>query len=261
VGCGQTVAIPPFRVPAEGLDRNGRTVPSSVSKVSSIALAVVIVLIVSVFLAVYYGLPGMEGAREAARRSRCSNNLKQIGLALHNYHDAYKSFPPAFVPDENGEAIHSWRVAILPFLEQQALFNQYEFKQPWNGPRNQRLHDVAIEAYRCPSDSGKQSTHTSYVMIVGEDTVSDGPGMVHFREIKDGTSNTIIVAELEQSGIHWMEPRDMSLEDFLSFQRSGHPHVVNVLFCDGSVRAISDVTDAKSLQALCTIDGGEVISD
>ncbi|MEZ6114117.1 MAG: DUF1559 domain-containing protein [Pirellulaceae bacterium] len=84
-------------------------------------------------------LPAVQTAREAARRSQCSSNLKQIELALHNYHDTFKSFPPAYIADANGRPMHSWRVLILPFMEQRELYDQCRFDEPWDGPNNQ-LH-------------------------------------------------------------------------------------------------------------------------
>src|SRR5690242_17032670 len=79
-------------------------------------------------------LPAVQQAREAARRSQCKNNLKQIGLALHNYHETYGGLPPAFVADDQGRPMHSWRVLILPFLGEQALYNEYNLSEPWDGP-------------------------------------------------------------------------------------------------------------------------------
>ena len=84
-------------------------------------------------------LPAVQSAREAARRAQCSNNLKQIGLAFHNYHDSYGCLPPAYIPDGNGQPMHSWRVLILPFVEQSPLYDQYDFDEPWNGPNNSKL--------------------------------------------------------------------------------------------------------------------------
>src|SRR5436190_7601184 len=77
-------------------------------------------------------LPAMRfGTREAARRMQCSNHLKQIGLALQNYHDEYKSLPPAYIADTEGKPMHSWRVLILPFMEQKPLYDKYDFNEPW----------------------------------------------------------------------------------------------------------------------------------
>src|SRR5262245_18129478 len=104
------------------------------------------------------------GSREAARRMQCSNHLKQIGLALQNYHDVYGSLPPAYIADANGKPLHSWRVLILPFLGERNLYEAYQFDEPWNGPSNSKLAEQVPACYRCPSRSGKQpKLETSYV--------------------------------------------------------------------------------------------------
>src|SRR5262249_35014844 len=136
--------------------------------------AVRIVLLVGLFGLLYLGLftrwP-IGGAREAARRMQCSNNLKHIGLALPNYHDDYRSLPPAYIADAEGRPMHSWRVLILPYLEQKSLYDKYDFSEPWNGPNNSKLHDQIIQAFCCPSRPGKQPrTETSYVVVRGAKT-------------------------------------------------------------------------------------------
>ena len=109
----------------------------------------VVIAIIAILVALL--LPAVQQAREAARRTQCKNNLKQIGIALHSYHDVYKTFPPAYIPDEDGKPMHSWRVLILPFIEQQALYEQYDFNEPWDGPNNSQLANVVISVYQCPS--------------------------------------------------------------------------------------------------------------
>src|SRR5262249_42952585 len=74
-----------------------------------------------------------------ARRSQCKNNLKQIGLAMFNYHDAYGCFPPAYIADADGRPMHSWRVLLLPFLDEAARYRKYRFDEPWDGPNNSEL--------------------------------------------------------------------------------------------------------------------------
>lgn len=99
-----------------------------------------------VFLILLYGgclvclerLAGAQSVREAARRVSCLNNLRHIELALHNYHNAHGCFPPAYIVDESGRPMHSWRV-LLPYLEQEALYDQYDFSEPWDGPNNRKL--------------------------------------------------------------------------------------------------------------------------
>ena len=148
-------------------------------------------------------------AKTPSRRSQCSNNLKQIGIALHNYHDVYGSFPPAYIADESGRPMHSWRVLLLPFLEQQNLYAQYRFDEPWDGPNNRLLARHMPEIYLCPSDEDAADGTTSYVAIVGPETMWPGEKALDMADIKDGMSNTVALVESHRSGIHWMEPRDL----------------------------------------------------
>ncbi len=129
--------------------------------------------------------------------------MKQFGLALHNYHDKFGCFPPAYVADATGRPMHSWRVLILPFMEEAALYQQYRFDEPWDGPNNSKLANRIPEVYRCPTyershDRLKLSAPhlalmTNYVAVVGVGTAFDGSASVGVRDIEDGTSNTVLV--------------------------------------------------------------------
>jgi prepilin-type processing-associated H-X9-DG protein len=204
-------------------------------------------------------LPAVQAAREAARRSQCTNNLKQIGIALHNYHDTYKCFPPAVITDEQGNPRYSWRVAILPFMEQQPLYDCYDSNVSWDDPANALVRMASIMAYRCPSDGLGAPNETNYVMITGEGTVGSLPNQsTKIRDITDGTSNTIAVVEIVGSGIEWSEPRDLTLDE-LSMQlndgsgngpSSRHPGGLNVLLCDGSTVFLGEGIDPATLDKL-----------
>ncbi len=98
--------------------------------IKSLAVLAILALLIA-FL-----LPATRSSRGAARRAQCTNNLKQIALALHNYEQAYKSFPPAYTVDANGRPLHSWRTLILPFLEQESLYRAIDLSKPWNDPAN-----------------------------------------------------------------------------------------------------------------------------
>ena len=100
----------------------------------------VAVSIITILIALL--LPATRSARPAARRTQCKNHLKQIGLALHNYHDAYGSFPPAFTTDADGRPLHSWRTLILPFGEHRTLYDTIDLSKPWDHPDN----NAALEA-------------------------------------------------------------------------------------------------------------------
>ncbi len=239
---------------------------SSLAKVLVRSLVVVGILGVLAFLLI----PQPRMAREAARRMQCSNHLKEIGLALQNYHDEYQSLPPAYVTDDNGKPMHSWRVLILPYLGQQALYNKYNLDESWNGPNNSKLHSEVVHVFCCPSRPGRQpNTETSYVVVIGPQTAWSGEKAIGFASITDGTSNTILVTEVANSGIHWMEPRDLHFDQIpmavnpLSGQgiSSVHPNVALALFADGHTAALAKSTPAETIRRLLAIADGEPIGD
>ncbi len=204
------------------------------------------------------------------RRGRqCANNLKQIGLALHNYHDVYGCFPPAYVADENGRPMHSWRVLILPFLDRIDLYLQYRFDEPWDGASNRKLADVAVAVFNCPKDQATWSPMTSYVAVVGPDAAWPGSVPAKLGDITDGTSNTIPVVEVANSGIHWMEPRDLHVIQMARGinPKSGqgissvHPGGAQVCLPDGSVWFLRETIRPEDLHALLTIAGGEPVPE
>jgi hypothetical protein len=222
--------------------------------------------------------PVQRRAREPARRSQCHNQLKQIVLGLHTYHDVYGCFPPAYVPGPDGKPWHSWRVLILPFIEQQSLYEQYDFGEPWDGPNNSKLAGRKPDIYNCPSDRDSHgSAVTNYVAVVGAKAAWAGREPLDFGDFPDGTSSTIIVVEVADSGIHWMEPRDLSFEEarrginapgrarLSSHHALDHGYFyhdepgVDVAMVDGSVRFLADWLDQPTLEAMLTIDGTEQI--
>ncbi|MBI3863226.1 MAG: DUF1559 domain-containing protein [Planctomycetia bacterium] len=212
-------------------------------------------------------LPAVQQAREAARRSQCKNNLKMIGLALHNYHEQHGSLPPAYVADANGKPMHSWRVLILPQLDQQALYDEYKFSEPWDGPNNSRLLSRMPAVFKCPSHAGgADDTTTAYAAVFGEHCAFPGAKSVSFKDFTDGTSNTMLVAEASHAAIPWMKPEDVDVKkhptipDMQGFS-SDHVGGLQVLMADGSVRFLSQHLSPQTLQALFTRDGDEKIGD
>jgi prepilin-type processing-associated H-X9-DG protein len=266
--CGKMVTVPLPGGMSPPTDA-GRPVKQGIGTGAIVAIVLVVVLMVVLVcggVLVALLLPAVQAAREAARRAMCTNNLKQIALAMHNYQQAYKTFPPAYIPDKNGKPMHSWRVLILPFLEQDAVYKQYRFNEPWNSPHNRALAAQMPRVYNCPSEGPARGSETSYAMIVGPHTISDGPTAHTFRDIKDGLSNTLLVVEATEAHINWMEPRDLNVKD-MQFHVGGgkneissaHPMGADVAFCDGHVQFLSATTDPKQVEAMTTIDGGEKI--
>ncbi len=262
--CGNSITVPssPYADVQTPAASRART-----SVVAYVVLGLVGMLIVGLVFFVLL-VPAWQAARNGAPRMQCQNNLRNIAFALHNYHDVYGTFPPAYIPDEEGRPMHSWRVLILPFLEQSAIYEWYDFDEPWDGPNNRLLADTVLSVYRCPHHPGPTGPYTHYVMIVGEETISDGPTARRLDEIRDGLSNTLAVVETADAGIHWMEPRDL-LFDELTFSvndgsplgiSSHHPGWANVAFCDGRVLMLDNSVDPQVVRAMATIAGGETLN-
>jgi hypothetical protein len=204
-------------------------------------------------------LPAVQAAREAARRAQSTNNLKQIGLALHNYHDQKKSFPPAYTTDKAGKPGLSWRVLILPYVEQTALYQQFHLDEPWDSEHNKPLAAKIPPVYVSPNYSGPAG-RTNYLGIGGEQGVFGGKEGVPMAKITDGLSNTIMAVEANnQSAVEWTRP-DVFVPDAANPTKglTGlRPGGFNALFADASVRFISEKIDLQTLKALFTCNGGE----
>ena len=161
--------------------------------------------------------------------------------------------------------MHSWRVLVLPYLEQHELYGQYDFNEPWNGPHNIRFKDKMPSAFRCPLAKG-DSNETSYVAVVGPETAWPDGQPTEMRTIRDGTSKTILLVESADSGINWLEPRDLSFEQALQGINppgkkptisSHHAGGVNVICGDAHVIFLPDSLPIVQLRGLLTAAGGE----
>lgn len=256
--CGQMITIPTKSSVAAG----------SSSSSSTLVVVLLIVCVVALScggLLVALLLPAVSAAREAARRMQCSNNLKQIALAMHNYHDVHKCFPPAFTVDEDGNKLHSWRTVILPYMEQSALYEQIRLDEPWDSEHNRQFAETVIPAYQCPS-SGAEGATTNYMVIVGEHTIFPGAEGRSIAKIVDGTSNTLLVVEVSGQEVPWMAPVDLDHETLQlainqaeSGMGSEHPGGMNAAFADGSVQFLADAIDPDMLRRLITCDDGEPV--
>lgn len=206
--------------------------------------------------------PAVAQARAAAQRAQSMNNLKQIALAMHNYHDTHKHFPAAVNCDADGKPLLSWRVHILPFLECEPLYEQFHLDEPWDSEHNRKLIDQMPAVYRCPASKLREKGRASYVVAVGEGTVFPGREGVPIKEIKDGTSNTILAVEVDdEHAVIWTKPDDLPFDPKNPGKGLGglFEGGFSAAFCDGSVRFLSKEMDPKVLRALLTRAGGEVV--
>lgn len=229
----------------------------------AVATAVMLVVGLVVGLALWQMPPR---GHPAPRIMLCKNNLKQIGLALHAYHDHHGTFPPAFVADKNGQPAHSWRVLILPFLDQQSLYDKYRFDEPWNGPNNSKLAELMPSAYRCPSFAVTESNahHTNYLAIVTDDSVISGATPIGMNEITDSQASTVLVTESKARTLHWMSPDDLAMDDAFGDLEAGscpHSKGMNVLLADRSVQFLPQKTTRDEFAGLVTRAGGEPVVD
>ena len=202
--------------------------------------------------------------RSAAARSSSQNNLKQIGLALHNYHDVYNGFPPAALCDKKGKPMLSWRVMILPFIEEDGLYKKFKLDEPWDSEHNKKVleSNPMPRVYLLPGSEDAATKSTHYQVFVGKDALFNKVLPVKITQITDGTSNTIMVVTADKA-VPWTKPDD------LTFVPDGDPRKLllnekggtNVLFGDGSVRFLTEKISLEAIKAMITKNGGEVVSE
>lgn len=206
-------------------------------------------------------LPAVQAAREASRRMNASNNLKQIALAMHNYHSAYKKLPDRAITDDNGTALLSWRVAILPFIEQGDLYQKFHLDEPWDSPHNIQLLESMPEVYVDPSAPLPPGL-TIFQVPQGEELMFPESGERRFREILDGLSNTIMAVETSrESAVPWTKPEDIEIDLTRPLVDMGdtHPGGFHVMMADGAVVFIAQTIDPELFKSLLTRAGKEAI--
>ncbi len=206
--------------------------------------------------------PEILRARSRARQMQSMNNLKQIGLAMHNYAAANGRFPAAVLKGKNGDGkhSHSWRVAILPYLGEKALYDAYNFDEPWDSEHNQEVTAKMPAAYRHPTQP-KDSTDSGYFVFTGNTTAfrTTGDG-VRFRDMIDGTSNSLLAVEAKRK-IHWAKPQDIpfapseDVPELGGFDEAGF----NTVFCDGAARFLKQSIDEDVLKRLIQIADRQVV--
>ncbi len=233
--------------------RKGSRVSLSVKSGTSIATTGVLVGML---------LPAIQASREAARRMSAANNLKQLMLAMHNYESAYGHLPAAAITDSAGKPLLSWRVALLPFLDQQALYEQFHLDEPWDSEHNLPLVQQMPEFFVDPS-APLEPGMTVFHAIVGEHMGLKPTAKVKFPEFTDGLSNSIVITEVgRSSAVPWSKPEDVTidLDDPVAYMGDSHQGGFHVGIGDGSVRFIANNIDPQVLRALLTRDGGETIN-
>jgi hypothetical protein len=222
--------------------------------------------------------PATPSARATARRTVCKNNLHNIGIALWEYVDLHKSLPaPVTGP---AETPRSWRVELLPWIDQQPLRDRYDDEDTWNSPSNLDPAKTIVQIYRCPShyyvkdDAGR--AHTSYAAMTASNAAFSDAIRAEFpKAVTDGSSNTLMLVEACGQQIVWTEPRDLDSSKLpiginLDGESSGHSDGIassyhtggaHVALVDGAIRFLSQNIDPATLKALTTASGNEKIEE
>jgi hypothetical protein len=236
-------------------------------------------ILVNVVVSFFLLIPAVQSAREAATRTRSSNNMKQIGLGFHNHHDVYKSLPSAGSENSStpgstslnqpSEQQLSWRVQILPFIEQSSLYDEFERSEPWDSSQNRALVSRMPETYQSPSFRSDDHK-TVYLGVVGSevglgnDTAFNYESRpVRMRDMTDGTSNMVMMVEADAGeAAIWSRPKDWQFDP--ANPRRGLGELRNgrflALFADGSIHTIDlNKVDDDMLRAIfCRDDGRNV---
>jgi prepilin-type N-terminal cleavage/methylation domain-containing protein/prepilin-type processing-associated H-X9-DG protein len=225
-------------------------------------LVELIVVIVIVCVLVAFLLPSVRRSREGARRSQCSNNLKQIALALLKYEDVYHALPPAYYRvDSDGKPLHSWRTLILPYLEQQSLYDKIDLTKAWNDPVNAESFKFRVETYVCPSSAIHNSANlTTYKAVLSSNSCIRPTEPRPLLEITDQHASTLLVVEMNfEHAVPWMTPRDAVDAQFVAINEQSetdHWGGVQAVFLDGHVRFLNATMSADVRRRLISIDDG-----
>ena len=226
-------------------------------------IELIFVIVILAVLAAFL-LPAQRTAREPARRSQCKNNLKQIGLALHNYVDVYHALPPAYTIDADGKPLHSWRTLILPYMEQNALYDKIDLTKAWDDPMNAEAFKSIVEVYRCPS-ADRPASHTTYMAIVTANSCFRPTEPRPLSEITDKHAVTLLVVEMSsEHAVPWMAPRDADEAMFLALNpQNKHAHTggMHAVFVDGTVRFLNANLPTDTRRTLISIAGNEQVTN
>lgn len=199
----------------------------------------------------------------AMMQSDAVHQLMLIGIAFHEYHNHKKSFPAAFISDGDGKPLLSWRVAILPYLgdDAKALYDEFDLAEPWDSPKNKPLIEKMPEVFRCPASRSPAGT-TIYQTPRGASTAFPGAEGIPIRGCSDGTSNTIAVVEVkDELAVPWTKPADCNLNLAMPSGNLGGHFKGGFLaeFCDGSCHFLPDTIKPEVLIGLFTRAGGEIV--
>jgi hypothetical protein len=208
-----------------------------------------------------------EFAAMEAMRKLTMDNIKHIGLAMHTHAQKQKpiSYPPAYIADKDGKPLLSWRVMILPYLEEKALYEQFKLDEPWDSEHNKKLIEKMPKVYASPLTKPLEHGKTCYQVPFGKETLFTGKNGIKMREVTDGTSKTIALVEVaSESAVEWTKPQDWEfdssakepLKGLFGLRESG----LFTGYGDASAQIIQPTVKRGLIKALLTRAGREPIN-
>lgn len=209
----------------------------------------------------------------AAKRATCLNKIRQLVLACHNIQSESLRFPPPYSTDSDGQPLHSWRVLILPYLEEQALYDDLDLTKPWNHPDNLKHAHRMPKLFQCKQYVARANDRfanvmTSYNAVIGEQTIWNPTESRNFDDVRDGCSNTIMIIESDAHRVHWMSPNDLRFDEIIAINPEGETNLLishhaggtSVAYVDGSSKFVPSETKVDDIKAHLTISGGEKLN-
>jgi hypothetical protein len=212
----------------------------------------------------------MSSFKRKAQRQKDMNRFKQIALGLHNYHDVFRMFPPhEKYRDEGGKHHLSWRVHILPYVEQHELYKQFKLDEPWDSPHNKKLLALMPDIFRSHAPKAASTAkvkpgYTTFVAPQGDDTVLGSSKKSRLQDCRDGTSNTVFFVEVKpEFAVPWTAPDDYAFDeedpaDGLLVDDEGRWLAA---FADGSVRLLRGDIGPEMIKRLFEKSDGELIDN
>lgn len=249
-GCGKNVTVPFSSSP---VSYPGPTAQSSAGGAGTALVVIAVVLIGGLLvcggIVVVGGFTLVGGARTAAQRMSSQNNLRQLGIAIHSYHDVHGELPPAIVKDASGKPLYSGLVLLLPFVEQDNLYQQFDRSKAWDDPANIGISRQMVMTFMNPASNDTRPGHCDYMLVGGANAALSDTGKSTLMNIVDGTSNTILAVEAGRGNVleSWAQP--VTWDPSKPFD-GPDPTMVNVLFADRSVRSLPKTTPVQTLRLI-----------
>jgi type II secretory pathway pseudopilin PulG len=238
----------------------GGIISTKVSQKRTLSLVEIGVVLVIILGLNALLLPAVRVAREASKRPQCNNNLKHLGLAMWHYQEVYDSLPPVYTVDSEGKPLHSWRVLLLPFLEQNSLYDQIRLNEPWDSEFNRQFWKQMPSYFYCPeserrecflvshypvyypkSSYGATEEQCDYSVLTGINTLFPDTKCCSLYSImsQEEQSKTLLIVE-RKTPVCWMNPtQELKNETEIGSSKHANP---NVVYADGSTAAYSHVS-------------------